>query len=870
MRFAAGVVCAWIAFGLFVAQAEAQVGKSAASAPAKAVWRDASLPMERRIDDILRRMTLEEKVRMCFGGTQPGVAQIIGVPRLGIPGMAVSDGPRGVTASGGIEFPAGIGMGATWDPELTYEAGRVIGQEARGAGVSMVFAPAVNINRDPLGGRFFEYMTEDPYLDARLAVGWVKGIQSQDVAATVKHFVANNREENRDWYMSNVSERALREIYFPAFKAAVRQGGAWGVMTAANGINGKLAATNGFLIHDVLDGEWGFDGVALTDFNQARDTLKAAKAGLDIGMPWGNWETTPFGKPLMEAVENGQVSEAVLDDKVRRILRLMGRVGLLDGKNPHAGGSIDTPEHRAVALRAAEESLVLLKNDGHLLPLDIRKLKRVAVLGPNADRRLCLPLMGGSSGMQTAYEVTPLEGIRKRLAGKAQVEYVDLDMGGAFEPIAQRYWKAIDGRRGVEASYYNDGNDTPVLKRVEPTVNFIWEMGSPDQRKVHIDNFHATFDGTLIPPVTGTYTLRLRSEDTARLSVNILPQIDNAGRGNLQSHTAVIQMQAGREYHIHVDYHAYTGDASLHLEWMLPGEGENALSPEIQAKLRSADAVIFVGGWDHGMDSEGQDRQDMNFPAPQQRVIEQLRALNPRTVVVLMHGSPFTMGWLGSVPAVLDAWYPGVEGGDAIAAALVGDVDPGGKLSFTWPKRLADAPSRAIGTQDHDNVNYKEGVFVGYRYYDTRHVAPEFPFGYGLSYASFRYGQPALAARGGNVRITLPIRDTSKFAGTEIAQLYVAPPAETTPSGVPRPVHELKAFARVALGAHGTGTAALDFSVKNLAYWDPASRKWTVTPGEYVAEIGASSRDIRRRVCFTVGTASDGASANGVKEVSCR
>jgi len=807
---------------------------------------------EQRISDILKRMTLQEKVRMCFGGEQPGVVQITGVPRLGIPPMMGTDGPRGVaSAVGATAFPAGIGLASSWDPALLQRVGVAVGQETRAAGKSIIFSPAINIERDPLGGRFFEYYTEDPFLDASLAPAIVKGIQSQKVAACVKHFACNNREWNRDWYMSNVDERTLREIYLPGFKAAVQQGDAWAVMTAANGVNGHLAATNKWLLTTVLKQGWGFQGLVLTDFNQARSTLEAARAGLDVGMPWGSWDTTPFGKPLMDAVLAGQVPESVVDDKARRVLRVMAHVGLIDGSADKNPGSINTPEHQAVALNAAEESLVLLKNDRDVLPIDKGRTKTIVVLGPNADRRFAKPGYGGSSAVNSPSEVTVLDGLRTELDGKAKVDYIDFEEAGQFEAIGPEYWQPIDGKPGMRAEYFNDGEAKPALERIEPQINFTWEMRSPDPAKVHSDNFHGQFNGKLVPKVSGFYTFRLSGEDTSTLSIDRNPIIVNTGIGQLQTGTAIFRLEAGKAYDIQLDYHALKGDASLHLEWSLPRtkEQEAEAFRAIIPRLQQADAVIFVGGWGSGMDTEGADRESMDFPPGQEHLIMQVAPLNPRTVVVLLHGSPFKVGgWIDAVPAVLDGFYPGVEGGTAIAKALFGDTDPSGKLTFTWPKRLEDSPSHAIGTQDHDNVNYNEGVFVGYRYFDTKGIEPQFPFGYGLSYAKFRYTNLHSATRAGSVSISATITNTSRRSGTEIVELYVSPP----PSPVARPVHELKGFTRTYLEPSQASTVQLTLDPHAFAYWDEAIHDWNIVPGKYDIGLGASSRDIRLRSEVTV------------------
>jgi len=796
-----------------------------------------------RIESLLHQMTLEEKVHMLFGGEQPGISQLPGVPRLGIPAMLPSDGPRGMSAAEGTAFPSGIGLGSSWDPSLFKAAGQVIGQEARAAGRTMVFAPALNIERDPLNGRFFEYLTEDPYLDGQLAASMVHGLQGEHVAACIKHFAANNREWNRDWYMSNVDERTLEEIYLPGFEAAVKQGGAWAVMTAANGLNGELACQNHWLLTTTLKDGWGFDGLVLTDYNRARGTEAAALAGLDVSMPWGDWKTESFGKPLFDDVTAGKIPQSLIDDKVRRILRVMQRVGLLDGVNPHTGGSVDTPEHQAVARRAAEESLVLLKNDAHTLPLNAKSLKHVVVIGPNANRRLCDTGLGGSSGVHPPYEVTPLAGLTKRL-GADKVEYLSIDEGGEFEAIDRRFLTTKSGNPGIDAKYFNDGTATPVFERTENSIDFNWEMRSPNPAVVHTDNFGAQYEAILKPPMSGYYTIRLSGQNSATLSLNGQPFLTNQAGSGFHSTTLGVHLDAGVSYPIQVSFHAEVGDAALHLEWSLPRTSDQ-LEAEVLAaspNLRSADAVIFVGGWNHGLDTEGLDRQNMDFPKGQEELIRSVGRLNPRTIVVLLHGSPFTVsGWISSVPAVLDAWYPGMEGGTAIAEAIVGDINPGGKLTFSWPKQLKDSPTYAIGTADKDNVNYKEGVFVGYRYFDTRNVAPEFPFGFGLSYSNFAYSRlSAVRSPAQLIHVSLNVKNTSSRPGSEIVQLYVSPQTPT----VPRPVHELRGFQRIVLSPGETKRVSFDLNATSFRHWDTATHAWHNDPGDYILQVGDSSRNL--------------------------
>lgn len=818
--------------------------KESHAATELSAFKNQSLPIEQRIQDLISRMTLEEKVRMCFGGEQPGVVQFYGVPRLGIPSLLQTDGPRGIAqAATATSFPSGIGLTASWDYNLIYQTGVVIAQEGRAIGRTMVLGPAINIDRDPLDGRFFEYATEDPYLNARLAPAEIQGLQSQKVAACVKHFVCNNRELNRGSYMSNVGERALHEIYFPGFRAAVEQGGTWGVMTAANGINGLLAPSNKYLVTTVLKDRWGFQGVVRTDGNHARSTLGDAFAGLDVGMAAGAWQTDPFGKPLMDAVLQGKVPVSIVDDKVRRVLRVMAFVGLLDGVPATTGGSINTPQHQAVALRAAEESLVLLKNDNATLPLDKAKIKNIIVLGPNANRRFCKHGYGGSSAVESPYEITALAGIRNALKGRSKVDYIDFDDAGDFEPIGPENWQPIHGQHGLLAQYFNDGQKAAAVERIDPEINFMWQMSSPDPKLIHTDNFSAHYKGELVPEVTGFYTLRLSGEDTSALRIDNNPVIMNSENGHVQSGAATVRLEAGHVYSVDVTYHAGQGDASLHLDWSLPHKSAAAIHA-IEPRLRNADAVIFVGGWGHALDTEGMDRTNMDFPQGQAQAIREIASINPRTIVVLIHGSPFTVDeWIHSVPAVLDAFYPGMEGGTAIAEALFGDVDPSGKLSFTWPQHLEDSPSHAVGTEDRDNVNYNEGIFVGYRYYDEHKIQPAFPFGFGLSYSTFLYSNLNVKTPDnstGDVDVTVDITNTSARSGVEIAQMYIAPPK----TSVPRPVRELKGFARIGLAAHETKKINMILHRRDFAYWDVQSHGWVVAPGMYGVDVGSSSRDL--------------------------
>jgi beta-glucosidase len=797
--------------------------------------------IEKLVAHILHQMTLEEKVAMCVGA---GNMDFSGVARLGVPKMTCDDGPRGPHGGFTTAFPVGVAFGATWNPELIGRAAKVMGEEARALGVSMLLGPGLNIQRDPLGGRFFEYYTEDPYLNSLLAVAFVKGVQSRNVACCIKHFVCNNREDNRNEYMSMVGERTLNEIYFPAFKTAVQEGGAWAVMTAANGLNGDYCSDSRHLLHDTLKQKWGFDGMVLTDWLGTRSTEKAAFAGLDVAMPYSN--DSKFGTPLLNAVREGKVPEAIVDDKARRVLRTMARVGLLSGISPTSGGVINTKEHFEMSKRVAEESLVLLKNEKQTLPLELAKLHNIVVVGANANRRFCLAGLGGSSWQYSSYEITPLQGVRNAVGTNADVQYFSSDDLGSFKPIPQSVMQWQNGQKGFLAKYYNVGDSNPTVERVEPELDFLWEMRSPDLEKVEPGQFRARFVGSILPPVTGTYALRVTSGAGAacvfgdREGGTPLAFTDT-GKG-ISSAIAQVRMQAGNPFYIRVEYSKTSGDGLCRLEWTLPMDAEK--HAKLMAAAKKADAVLVFAGINNNLDTEGRDRKDMTFPRMQQALILQLAAANPKTIVTLINGSPLELGgWIQRVPAVLEAWYPGMDGGTAIANALFGKVNPSGKLPFTWPKRLADSPTYAVGSQNNDRVDYKEGIFVGYRYFDTKQIEPQFPFGYGLSYTTFDYQNLRLSEKNGLVSVTIAVKNSGKVAGAETVQLYVR---EMNPI-VPRPIHELKAFKKIQLAPGETREVAFVLGRDAFSYFSTASGNWRMQPGKFEIQVGDSSRDIRQR-----------------------
>jgi len=805
-------------------------------------------PEELRIDKILKQLTLQEKVTLCSGAfPEFGLS---GIKKLNIPTVHCTDGPRGPNQNGfSTAFPCGLAFGASWDPELVEQAGKVMGNETRAKKLSVLFGPGVNILRDPLGGRFFEYYTEDPFLNSAITVADIKGIQSEGVAACLKHYACNNRENNRNFYMSMVDDRTLNEIYLPAFKAGVQKGKVWTIMTSANGVNGEFVSDSKKMLTDILKNKWGYDGLVMTDFLQTRSTEKAALAGLDVSMPGGGF--CGFGSALLDAVKAGRVPENVIDDKVRRLLRLYDRLGILDGKDMSIGATENTVQHQAVAQKVAEEGMVLLKNDRKLLPLNPGQINNIVVIGPNADKKFCLGGMGGgSSTIVPPYEITALQGLENML-GNNKVTYIPSNELGGFQSIPPSDIVAPDGTPGFKSSYFGTDQEHPAVNRKDSVLSFMWEMKSPDPRIKPQDFTHAHFEGKLIAPMDGRYTLRLTADGVAKMyhGFSNSTQIAFADRSQLLSPAfASVELKKGEPYELSIDYIKQPGDAGIRLEWELPQISDDKWS-KITEAVKKADAVIFVGGLDYTSDTEGRDRNDLVFPGAQENLLNKLSAINKNVVAVLINGSPLELGgWLKNVPAVLEAWYPGMSCGTSISNILFGKTVPSGKLPFSWPKKLADCPSQVLGTENNDVVNYTDSLLVGYRYYDSKNVEPQFPFGYGLSYTTFKYDNLHIQSNRSTVSGSFSIKNTGNYNGAEVAEIYVRP---LHPS-VYRPVHELKYFKRITVNKSESGKIDFKLNADAFSYYDAKRGRWQLDPGKYEIQIGSSSRDIRLKAIVKV------------------
>lgn len=711
------------------------------------VYLDDKKPISERVEDALSRMTIEEKIAMIHAQSKFSSP---GVPRLGIPENWMTDGPHGIrpevkwdewdqagwTNDSCIAFPALTALSATWNKELAHLYGKSLGEEARYRNKNVLLGPGVNIYRSPLNGRNFEYMGEDPFLASKMVVPYIKGVQSNGVAACVKHFALNNQETKRNSVDVIVDDRALYEIYLPAFKAAVQEGDVWSIMGAYNKYKGQQCCHNEFLLNDILRGEWGFKGAVVSDWGGVSDTKQSIHNGLDMefgswtnGLSWGTsnaYDNYFLAKPYSEMIRKGEVGTKELDEKVRRVLRL-SFLTTMDRNRPF--GSFGTPEHAEAGRKIAEEGIVLLQNTNNILPINLSKTKKIAVIGENAIKMMTVG--GGSSSLKAKYEITPLEGLKKRIGSQAEIVYAR-------------------GYVGDPTSDYN---------------GVIAKVSLEDKRS--------------------------------------------------------------------------------------PAE----LTAEALKAAKDADIVLFIGGLNKSdkQDAEGFDRTELGLPYNQDKLITDLAKVNKNIVFVNISGNAVAMPWTKEVPGIVQGWFLGTEAGTALAAILVGDANPSGKLSFTFPAKLSDNGAHALGEfPGGDTVKYNESIFVGYRWADKQKVKPLFSFGHGLSYTTFAYGKVTADKKqmtaGDQITFSVKVKNTGSREGSEVVQLYIS----DLKSSLPRPIKELKGFEKISLKAGEEKTVTFTVDKTALSFFDDKKHDWVAEPGDFEAIIGASSTDIKSKVGFSL------------------
>ena len=802
------------------------------------LYRDSRAPLEARVKDLMRRLTQEEKLSFLAGTeftTQP-------VPRLGVPAMAMADAGQGVrggsetTLGPATAFPSGVAMASTWNPGLVAKIGAAIGTEAqnKGTGVQVMLGPAVNIHRSPLGGRNGEYFSEDPFLAGRLAVGYIRGMQGTGAVACIKHFACNNEEVDRFTVDVQVSERALREIYFPAFEAGVKEGGVWTVMSSYNRLNGPYASANRYLLTDVLKRGWGFEGMVMSDWGGVHTATGAINAGNDLEMP-GRGFMAP--QKVKEVLSRGRVTQAQIDANVTRIVRTILRSGVVDRLKKPSPQVVNSEASRAVALRAAQEGIVLLKNERQTLPLDASKLRSIALVGP-AAREMQIGAQG-SPGVTPLRSVGPLEGVRERLAPGVEVRYASGDAnGGAFPEgtVTAPGSQEVGFREEIFAGKGLDG--APTATRTRPQVDLdVAVVGAGS------DVYSARWTGTFIPRRSGKTTFLFRADDGCRLYLDDRPIVDDWKDGGARTSRATVHLTAGQPYRLRAEYYQAGGNAVAQLRIIEPGA--DAYSDAVEAARRSDVAVVCVTT--RGTEGEGQDRPSMALPENQDELVRRVVAANPRTVVVLNNGTPVLMPWLGSVPALVETWFPGQEGGRALAQILFGDVNPSGRLPTTLGARREDYPDYGNFGGDGRRVRYEEGIYVGYRAFDKRRIKPLFPFGHGLSYTSFRLSDLRLSSPtlepGRRLTATVRVTNTGERAGAQVVQLYVRDPRPKTD----KPVRELKGFSKPFLQPGESRDVSIELTPRDFAWCDVKAKGWRADAGTYRIEVGDSSRDLTQR-----------------------
>ena len=801
-------------------------------------YQDKNLPIEERVEDLLKRMTLEEKIDMLGGYENFNIRPL---ERLGIPMIRMADGPVGVRNYGkSTAYPASIGLAASFNTDLAQKVGSSIGKEARAKNVHIMLGPAMNIHRGPMCGRNFEYLGEDPFLAGEIASNFIIGMQNEGVMATAKHFVANYQDFARHTVSSDMDERTLREIYLPAFKACVQKGKVASVMTAYNLVNGIHCSQNDFLNNIILKKEWGFDGFIMSDWTSTYSAVGAANGGLDLEMPYGKFMNQDS---LLPAIKKGLVSESTIDDKIRRMLRMIMKFGYFDNPELTKETDLDQQACSEIALDEARETIVLLKNK-NILPLDKNKIKTLALIGPDAEPAVTGG--GGSSYVNAIHTISLKQGIENLVGDDIEILY----SSGPFEQIPDDFYKnnnnfytmtAQGKTEGLKAEFFENKNleNNPVATRVDKVIDFSFDKYIADS--ILCQNVSVRWTGKLQVNESGKYKFVLSGDDGYRLYINDKLMVDEWQDQSEKTTSKIIDIDANKEYDIRLEFYQSGGSASFRFGYE---RYKTAEANEAFDFAKKADAVIVAIGFRKNTESEGFDRT-FELPEGQEAFLNKILTLNKKSIVVLFSGGNVDMqSWLPKTAALLHAFYPGQEGGQAIGEIIFGEINPSGKLPVSFEKKWEDNPTaNSYFDDDGDNkVFFSEGVFLGYRYYDTKKVEPQFPFGFGLSYTTFDYsGCEVIQNADSSCTVKINIKNTGKVYGKESVQVYVS----DLESSEERPVKELKGFGKIGLNAGEEGQVEITIPKAAFLFFSEEKGKWVIEPGEFELLVGSSSRDIK-------------------------
>jgi beta-glucosidase len=802
--------------------------------------------MTDRITQLADQMTLEEKVSILSGEDFWSVPAI---PRLGIGKLRVSDGPNGARGGGSLiggvksaSFPVGIALGATWNVELVKQIGAALADEVKSKGAHMLLAPTVNIHRSVTNGRNFECYSEDPILSGELAVAYIVGLQGQGIGATIKHFVGNESEIERTTISSEIDERSLREIYLIPFEWAVKKADTWGVMSSYNRLNGTFTSEHNWLLTSVLRNDWGYDGIVMSDWFGSHSTAETVNAGLDLEMPGPPRDR---GQKLIDAVNSGAVSEATLRERVINMLRLMQRVGSLDDHSEWQERADDRPEHRALIRRAGAEAAVLLKNNG---ALPLKGDGSIAVIGPNAKQAQIMG--GGSAQLNAHYRISPWQGLVSAL-GEDRLRYAPGCTNHRFEPV-------LKGNFKVEYFANEKLIGEPAHVTTQDEAQAFW-IGHIADGKVDPLHFSARLSGSFTPETSGTHRVGIYSAGFAKVFVDgklVADAWTNWSKGRTffeegcDEVVGTTELEAGRAHEVVIEF-ATKDFATLGLAAFAAGIGkplgDDAIAGAVRIARNADTAIVFIGR-NGEWDTEGSDLPSIDLPGRQNELVAAIANANPNTIVVMQTGGPVEMPWIGSVAALIQAWYPGQEAGNAIADVLTGMAEPSGRLPQTFPVRWADNPAhsqdREVYPGVEGKVRYEEGIFVGYRHYDRLGMTPLFPFGFGLGYASFAVSDLTVDdtefEAEGNVMVGVTVTNTSDRDGAAVVQLYVSDDA----SSDPRPGKELKAFRKVQLKAGESRQVTMTLDARAFAFFRVEAKHWLVEDGSFTLRVGLSSVEL--------------------------